>query len=254
MKTTYLFTAALLLGFSFTLTAPLRAQEAQPAEAPKSEAEKAAPPKAFIDGQGEGWRDLGEQDFVAVNCPPETWSWKDGVVHCTGKPVGVIRTNKKFTNFEMVATWKHLKPAGNSGIFVWAIDKSLETLKPGGLPHGIEVQVLDLGYKEQFEKSGKKADWFTCHGDVFPTGAAKMKPFPPTAPGGSRSFPSKELSKGVGEWNHYYIRAINGEIRLWVNGEEVSGGTNCEPATGYLCLESEGSPVVFKDLRIRELP
>ena len=33
----------------------------------------------------------------------------------------------------------------------------------------------------------------------------------------------------MGEWNHYYVRAINGEIRLWVNGEEVSGGTGCEP-------------------------
>ena len=51
-----------------------------------------------------------------------------------------------------------------------------------------------------------------------------MKPFPPLSPDGSRSFPRKELSKGVGEWNHYYVRAINGEIRLWVNGEEVSGG------------------------------
>ena len=51
-----------------------------------------------------------------------------------------------------------------------------------------------------------------------------------------------------------YVRAINGEIRLWVNGEEVSGGRNVRPATGYLCLESEGAPVEFKELRIRELP
>jgi hypothetical protein len=62
------------------------------------------------------------------------------------------------------------------------------------------------------------------------------------------------LSKGIGEWNHYYIRAINGEVRLWVNGEEVSGGQDSNPRTGYLCLESEGAPVEFKELRIRELP
>ena len=41
------------------------------------------------------------------------------------------------------------------------------------------------------------------------------------------------------------MRCINGEVRLWVNGEEVSGGTNIRPATGYLCLESEGAPVEF---------
>ena len=58
--------------------------------------------------------------------------------------------------------------------------------------------------------------------DVFPVGNdVKMTPFPPVAPNGRRSFPSKNLSKGVGQWNHYYIRAINGEVRLWVNGEEV---------------------------------
>jgi hypothetical protein len=39
-----------------------------------------------------------------------------------------------------------------------------------------------------------------------------------------------------------------------VNGEEVSGGTNCDPAQGYLCLESEGSPIHFRHLRIREVP
>lgn len=211
-------------------------------------------PKAVIDGTGLGWRELGEDDFTNVNCGEETWSWKDGVAHCTGQPVGVIRSTKEYGNFELVAQWRHLKSAGNSGIFVWTPPKSLEGLKPGQLPHGIEVQVLDHGYKEQFEKGGKKADWFTTNGDVFPVGDSIMTPFPPTAPDGKRSFPRKNLSKGVGEWNHYYIRAINGEVRLWVNGEEVSGGTGCEPRHGYLCLESEGSPVEFKNLRIRELP
>ena len=73
-------------------------------------------------------------------------------------------------------------------------------------------------------------------------------------PNSSRSFPTQRLTKPVGQWNHYYIRAINGEVRLWVNGVEVSGGTECKPATGYLCLESEGAPIEFKGLRIRELP
>ncbi|MDD8052450.1 MAG: DUF1080 domain-containing protein, partial [Verrucomicrobiota bacterium] len=66
--------------------------------------------------------------------------------------------------------------------------------------------------------------------------------------------PSSERSKGVGEWNHYYMRCINGEVRLWVNGGEVSGGTGANPATGYLCLESEGAPIDFRGLRIRVLP
>jgi hypothetical protein len=155
----------------------------------------------------------------------------------------------------MVLEWRHMRYAGNSGVFVWAPETSINSLKRGQLPHGIEIQILDLGYAEQFEKRHKKKpDWFTSHGDVFPCGKSKMIPFAPVAPDGQRSFPSKNLSKGVGEWNHYYIRAINGEVRLWVNGEEVSGGTACEPRHGILALESEGSPVEFKNIRIRPLP
>lgn len=217
----------------------------------------ASAPKAFIDGTAPGWRPLGGADFVNVNCATNTWTWTDTGVHCTGQPVGVTRMKKPITNFELVAEWRHLRSGGNSGIFVWASEASIQNLAAGKgrLPDGIEVQVLDHGYTEQYEKSsGKKADWFTTNGDVFPTGPAKMKPFPPVAPDGQRSFPRKNLSKGINEWNHYYVRAINGEVRLWVNGEEVSGGTDCKPATGYLCLESEGSPVEFRGLRIRELP
>jgi hypothetical protein len=213
-------------------------------------------PRAYLDGQGEGWRALGEADFVNVNGDPDTWTWReDGSVHCTGQPVGVIRSRKPFTNFELVAQWRHLRSGGNSGIFVWTTEESLKNLPRNALPHGIEVQILDHGYAEQYEKStGKKADWFTTHGDVFPVGSSRMTPFPPVAPDGKRSFPSRNLSLGVEQWNHYYIRCINGEVRLWVNGQEVSGGTDCQPATGFLCLESEGSPIEFRHLRLRELP
>jgi hypothetical protein len=229
---------------------------AQETAAEKPAAAPVEAKKAFIDGIGPGWTALGEADFENVNTDPDTWTFKDGGIQCKGTPVGVTKSKKKITNFELVAEWRHLKSGGNSGIFVWATDESLTGLKPNSLPPGgIEVQILDHGYAEQYEKSQKKKpDWFTTNGDVFPVGKSKMTPFAPVSPGGERSFPRKNLSKGVGEWNHYYVRAINGEVRLWVNGEEVSGGTNCQPATGYLCLESEGAPIEFKNLRIRELP
>ncbi len=214
------------------------------------------PPKAFVDGMGPGWETLGEKDFVNVNGRPDTWTWKGGLLTCTGQPIGVLRTRQTFTNFEMVVEWRHLRQAGNSGVFVWVPEKALKDLKPDALPKGgIEVQILDHGYTEQYQKqTGKKPDWFSTNGDIFPVGTSKMKVFSPTSPNGSRSFPRKQLSKGAGEWNHYYVRAINGEVRLWVNGEEVSGGSESEPRTGYLCLEAEGSPVEFKNIRIRELP
>ncbi|MCC6143562.1 MAG: DUF1080 domain-containing protein, partial [Candidatus Hydrogenedentes bacterium] len=214
------FAAALLAAVLLSLNAA--------AEDPA--AAQPALPKACIDGTGDGWRDLTEDDFVNVNCDPDTWKFEDGVIYCTGEPVGVMRTKEKVTNFELVVQWRHMKPAGNSGVFVWVTEESLDGLKPGRLPHGVEVQILDHGYTEKYEsESGKKGDWFSTNGDVFPVGKTKMTPFPPLSPDGSRSFPSKNLSKGSPEWNHYYVRAINGEVRLWVNGEEVSGGNNTTP-------------------------
>jgi hypothetical protein len=244
---------ALAAAITASLLADEKGQDSQSPTATEGQPSK----KAIIDGNGHGWRALGEEDFVNVNCQPDTWTWKDGIAYCTGQPVGVIRMKVPIKNFEMVCEWKHKQDGGNSGVFVWASQASIDKLAAGKgrLPHGIEVQVLDLGYAEKYEKKhNKPSDWFTSHGDVFPTGPAKMKPFPPVAPNGKRSFPSKNLTKGINEWNHYYIRAINGEVRLWVNGEEVSGGTGCEPAEGYLCLESEGAPVEFKNLRLRALP
>ncbi len=219
-------------------------------------AEEGVVTKAFVDGEGPGWTLLTGDDFENVNCNDDTWTWKDGVAYCTGEPVGVIKSKVPYTNFELVATWRHRRSGGNSGIFLWASPEALKDIPKGTLPKsGIEVQVLDHGYAEQYEKnSGKKPDWFTTNGDVFPVGASKMKPFPPISPSGERSFPRKNLSKGIDQWNHYYVRAINGEVRLWVNGEEVSGGSDCKPATGFLCLESEGAPVEFRNIRIRVLP
>jgi hypothetical protein len=216
----------------------------------------AEPTRPYIDDEQPGFRSLVAADFTKVNSADDTWSWQDGVLHCTGKPVSVMRTVEEFTNFELVVEWMHEKPAGNSGVFLWATPTSIEKLtaagKPG-LPQGIEVQVLDHGYTDKVKASGGKTDWFGTNGDVFPVGV-KMTPFPPVSPNGERSFPRKHLAKGHGEWNQYYIRAINGEVRLWVNGEEVSGGTTCDPKSGFLCLESEGSPIQFRKIRIRELP
>jgi putative heme-binding domain-containing protein len=183
-------------------------------------------------GKEPGWEVLTGDDFVNVNCNPDTWKWEQGHAYCNGRPTGVIRYREPLENFELLLEWMHKRKGGNSGVFVWATPQSIAKLAAGHgrLPHGIEVQVLDLGYAEVYTQRYKKpADWFTSHGDVFPVGPVKMRPFPPVAPDGKRSFPSKETTKGINQWNHYYVRAVDGEVRLWVNGEEVSGGVGSAP-------------------------
>ncbi len=218
--------------------------------------ESQSPPRAFIDGTGPGWKTLTLADFEHVNCDPETWSMKGDLIHCTGQPIGVTKSKETFTNVEISVEWRHQESGGNSGMFLWAAPEHLENVPRNALPKtGIEIQMLDHGYQEKYvAKNGKKSDWFTTHGDIFPVGNSRLKPFEPLSANGSRSFPREERSKGINEWNHYYVRAINGEVRLWVNGAEVSGGRDATPATGRLCLESEGAPIDFRNLRVRILP
>lgn len=187
-------------------------------------------------------RDLAH--WVNVNCAPETWSVREGVIHCTGFPIGALRTPRQYENFELELEWRHLKSGGNAGIFIWA-----SPLAAPGTPflRSVEVQVLDHGYNA----SGKN-EWYTTHGDVFPIHGSTMKPF--GRHNGQRSFPSEERSKPSPEWNHYRIVATNGVLRLSVNGKEVSGGEDCHWRQGYIGLESEGSPVEFRNLRIKEHP
>lgn len=202
--------------------------------------------------EADGWMPLFNANdldgWVNVNGAPETWSIKDGVISCTGKPVAALRSPKQYENFELELEWRHLKPAGNAGIFVWA-----SALPAVGQPflRAIEVQVLDNAY------GGKEQNvWFTTHGDIFPIHGATMTPMRPQTHQGdkSRCFPIEFRSKPSPEWNHYRIVANHGSIRLSVNGKEVSGGDKCLWRKGYLGLESEGSPTEWRNIRIKELP
>jgi hypothetical protein len=179
-----------------------------------------------------------------VNCAPETWTVHDGMIHCTGKPIGALRTTRQYENFILELDWRHLSVGGNSGVFIWA-----SPIAAPGVPflRGIEVQVLDNG----FNVPGKN-QWYTTHGDVFPIHGATMVPF--GKHNGMRSFPSEEHSNSSPEWNHYRIVGTNGVLHLSVNGKEVSGGQDCNYRKGYLGLESEGGPIDFRDIRIIELP
>jgi len=179
--------------------------------------------------------------WVNVNCAPNTWTVRDGIIVSTGVPTGVMRTERQYENFELELEWKHIKPQGNAGLFVWS-----EPITSPGTPfaRSIEVQILD----------GRNSDTYTSHGDVFAIHGATFKPMYPHPGGWMRCLPSERRAKPAGEWNHYRVTCSNGVIRLAVNGKEVSGGSESKPRKGYICLESEGSECHFRSLRIREWP
>ncbi len=190
--------------------------------------------------------------WVPINVAPETFSVKDGMIVSTGKPKGMLRTDRPYENFIFEVEWRFPQPGGNAGVFIWG-----DALPHVGRPYarGIEVQILDHAYAAEREKAtGKKSDVFTTHGDVFAIQGATMKPDRPHPKGAMRSLPSEHRSRPSPEWNHYRITCRDGAITLAVNGKVVSGGTDCIPRKGYLCLEAEGAECHFKNLKIQELP
>ncbi len=176
-----------------------------------------------------------------VNCAPETFTVRDGLIVCTGIPTGVLRSDKQYENFVLELEWKHLVPKGNAGLFVWS-----DAITSRGVPftRSIECQILD----------GRNTESYTSHGDVFAIHGAKLTPDRPHPRGSMRCLPSEWRSKPAGEWNHYRVTCNDGVLKLAVNGKVVSGGYDISPRKGYICLESEGSEVHFRNIRIHELP
>lgn len=186
--------------------------------------------------------------WVPVNVAPNTFTMKDGVIHSTGFPTGVMRTERQYENFVIELEWMHEKPAGNAGLFLWGAP-----LTAIGTPFakGIEIQILDDAY---VTGDARANNLYTGHGDIFPIHGASMKPDRPHPKGWDRCLPSENRAKPAGQWNHYRVEARDGRVTLAVNGKVVSGGSMCKPRKGYLCLESEGSPAQFRNIRIAELP
>jgi len=177
-------------------------------------------------------RDL--DGWVNVNCAPETWTVRDGMIFCTGIPTGVLRTDRHYENFVLELEWRHMKKGGNAGLFIHS-DPVTALGKP--FTRSIEIQIMD----------GNAGDMFSIHG-------ATMTPEKPHPKGWLRSYPSEDRMNPTGQWNHYRVESRNGTATLAVNGKVVTRGYDLNPRKGYICLESEGSEIHFRNIRIQELP
>ncbi len=185
--------------------------------------------------------------WIQVNTEKESWEIKGEELICTGHPIGVIRSEKKYENFLLHIEWKHMEAGGNSGTFVWS------DAEPGKnrLPNGVEVQMLELDWVNINTKDGKVPPIAYVHGEVFGVGGVKIVPDNPRGP---RSKAVDHRCKGKGEWNTYDVVCVDGTIKLSVNGKFVNGISKSSKKSGFICLESEGAEIHFRNIRIIELP
>jgi hypothetical protein len=186
--------------------------------------------------------------WVNVNTDQDTWKVRDGMIICSGHPIGVMRSEKQYENFVLHVEWMHMEPGGNSGTFAWSSAKpNLESR----LPDGIEIQMLELDWPRLHVVNGVTPPDAYVHGELFGVGGVKIVP---DNPRGERSKSVENRCKPRGEWNTYDVVAVDGVIKLAVNGKFVNGVSRSTQRKGYLCLESEGAEIHFRNIRIMELP
>jgi hypothetical protein len=207
-----LFRAACLIAGSALATGGLRADE---------------PAIELFNG-----RDLA--GWVNVNGAPDTWTVRDGMIVCSGKPFGVLRTDVMYQNYVLDLEWRFARPGGNAGLFVHS-----DALPAVGKPftRSVEVQVMDGD-----------------HGSIFAIQGATLTPL--TNPLRQRAQPTEKRSHPAasGEWNTYRLTSRDGALDLEVNGKLVTRARDISQVKGYLCLEAEGAEVAFRKVRLTPMP
>jgi hypothetical protein len=163
----------------------------------------------------------------------DVWSVADGVISCKGSPAGYIYSNEKYQDFVLELDWRwdpETKKGGNSGVLFRQVGDHKVW------PKSIEAQL-----------QSRSAGDFWCIGD-FP-----MKTDPERTRGRNTKHTAM-AEKELGEWNHYEISCIGGDVTLMVNGQVVNTATDCAEVSGPICLQSEGTPIQFRNIRIHAIP
>ena len=182
-----------------------------------------------------GWTAFSSKEGVKLE---DVWNVKDGVIVCTGEPIGWLATETPFTNYKLTAEWRWGDPQkpGNSGFF------QRINGEPSTLPRCIECQ---LKHESAGDLMGFQG--MTVSGDA----ARSMKP---------KKFALGELTGGVkklamaekkpGEWNRAEITVQGDKISVIINGQKVNEVAGVPVLAGRIGLQSEGGEVHFRNVRV----
>ncbi len=164
------------------------------------------------------------------------WSVKEGVIHCLGKPNGYIRTEKQYADYHLHVEWRWVENPTNSGVLLHGhgLDKVW--------PDCIEAQLMNQ-HAGDFILIGPQAS-VVVDGKKYDNSKNQYTGIPQKISG---------VENPAGQWNSYDIFCRKDTIQLLVNGFEQNKAVNVQPAKGFICLQSEGSPIEFKNIYLVEL-
>lgn len=189
------------------------------------------PEVVLFDGSSglEGWtHHLASPDVAAR----DVWSVDSGVLSCKGRPAGYIRTEARYTNYELTLEWR-FDPAqgpGNSGVLLRVVGQDKVW------PKSIEAQL----------HSRNAGDIWNIDGVAMQVDAARTS--------GRRTQKAHACNENaLGEWNRYRIRLHHGELTLEVNGLVQNTARWCEEVPGFIALQSEGAFIQFRNVKLRPI-
>jgi len=161
--------------------------------------------------------------------PTTVWSVSDGIIHCTGRPSGYIRTEADYADYKLHVEWRRPGPVGNSGVLVHM------SLPDTVWPRSIEAQL----------NWGDAGDFWVIGGADFAEHVETTTRRVPKLAGCSEN--------PVGQWNTYEIVCRGNTIRASVNGVLQNKATEATISSGKICLQSERSPIEFRNIYIESL-
>lgn len=177
----------------------------------------------------EGWHMYLEE---GKGDPKSVWQVKDGAIWCSGVPTGCLRTTKQYSDYRLVLEWRWLEKPSNSGVL----------LRMGG-----EEEIWPLCMEAQLMH--QRAGDLVGMGYDFNESKTEKAEFISYAP---RLNESNE--KEPSGWNTYEIVCQGDTIELKVNGLLQNRATGVNVRQGYIGLQSEGSPIMFRNIRLTPLP
>ncbi len=177
-------------------------------------------------------KDLGNWSFKLKDpavSPSGVFMVKDGVIHITGNPFGYMRTNDKYSDYQLHVEYRWPKEASNSGIFLHA-----------QLPDTIWLKCFECQLQ-----AGNAGDFICMNGSDMNERTDKSK----------RNVKKMAASseKPVGEWNTVEVVCRANTIEVRVNGVLQNRATGVSDSSGYICLQSEGKDVEFRNVFLTRL-
>lgn len=190
---------------------------------------------ALFNGKNmEGWTHVLADPAVSRDA---VWSVRDGILVCTGTPIGVLYTEKDYTNFRLTVEyrWAPGTKPGNSGIMSRMIRGT------GALPRTVEVQLAH----------GNAGDIMGLHG--FPIAGGQPRWAERDSKVAGRINSVKKLvdaEKPPGEWNHVELEVRDGRYTVRMNGQLVNEAGGVEVLAGPIGLQSEGGEIHFRNVML----